>query len=253
MPQLEHTPAQLPPHPSLPEYYESGSFRQGFLNGLFNRTASHYRKIDRATGFGSGKWYRRKALSEAGLTKGMRVLDVACGPGLVTECAADIVGPSGYVVGLDPSTGMLYEARKAGCPSLVQGVGERLPFPDATFDFLSMGYALRHVSDLKCAFREYHRVLKPEGMVLALEISRPRSVALSWLFRFYVRTVLGTGFAKATGNHDIQTLMRYCWDTMENCVPPEAILDALKDIGFARCELKEWFSGLLRDYRAVKE
>jgi demethylmenaquinone methyltransferase/2-methoxy-6-polyprenyl-1,4-benzoquinol methylase len=242
----------IAPHPPLRQYYDGMEARQGFLNELFNRTAYQYRNIDMAAGFGSGLWYRRKALREAGLKAGMHVLDVACGPGLVTQCALDVVGPSGSVIGLDPSIGMLREAQKGSCRTLVRGVGESLSFPDGRFDFLSMGYALRHVPDLKRAFAEYWRVLKPGGIVLLLEISRPKSTALLTLSRFYIKTVLGKVFSATTGNRDMQTLMGYWWDTIEYCVPPEQIMHALKDAGFADCTLKEWGSGLLRDYCAVK-
>lgn len=241
------------PHPPLRSYYEKPAERQGFLNELFNRTAVHYRSIDKATGFGSGLWYRKKALQLAGLKPGMRVLDVACGPGLVTQCALSVVGPSGLVVGLDPSIGMLREARKGPCRNLVRGVGERLPFPDEFFDFLSMGYALRHVSDLRAAFVEYRRVLKPGGIVLLLEISRPRSMVLYRLLRWYIRDVLGTAFAAGTGNQDLKRLMAYWWETTEHCVAPPMIVETLRESGFGDCRAKEWFSGLLRDYRAVKE
>lgn len=249
----DRTPTlRIPPHPPLREYYDASESRQGFLNELFNRTAYQYRAIDKAIGFGSGLWYRRQALRGAGLRPGMRVLDVACGPGLTTQCALDLVGPTGYVIGLDPSSGMLHEARKGPCRNLIQGIGEQLPLPDASFDFLSMGYALRHVSDLRTAFREYRRVLRPGGIVLLLEISRPRSVALLALSRFYIKTVMGVGFATATGNRDMRTLMRYWWDTTEHCVTPAAILAALDDVGFADCDLAEQFNGLLRNYRAVR-
>lgn len=242
----------LAPHPPLYRYYGEGEARQGFLNELFNRTAYQYRNIDKATGFGFGMWYRHRALRQAGLGSGMHMLDVACGPALVAQCARDIVGPSGSVIGLDPSVGMLREARKGPCGKLVIGVGEQLPFADASFDFLSMGYALRHVSDLRAAFAEYGRVLKPGGVVLLLEICRPRSPVLLSLSRFYIKTVLGIVFSASTGNHDMKTLMDYWWDTTESCVRPETIVDALKDAGFSECSAEEWFSGLLRDYRAVK-
>jgi demethylmenaquinone methyltransferase/2-methoxy-6-polyprenyl-1,4-benzoquinol methylase len=240
------------PHPPLRQYYDNLEARQGFLNELFNRTAYQYRNIDRATGFGSGLWYRRKALREAGLKSGMHMLDVACGPALVAQCARDVVGPSGRVIGLDPSIGMLREAQKGPCRNIVRGIGEQLPFPDASFDFLSMGYALRHVSDLKTAFSEYRRVLKPGGIVLLLDICRPRSALLLSMSRFYIKTVLGIVFAVSTGNRDMKTLMEYWWDTTEFCVPSETILDALQEVGFADCSLHELFNGLLRDYHAVR-
>jgi demethylmenaquinone methyltransferase/2-methoxy-6-polyprenyl-1,4-benzoquinol methylase len=162
------------------------------------------------------------------------------------------VGPTGHVVGLDPSAGMLCEARKAPCRNLIQGVGEELPFPDDSFDFLSMGYALRHVSDLRTAFREYRRVLRPGGIALPLEVSRPRSAALRSVSRFYIKTFMGAVFTAVTGNQDMRTLMRYWWDTTEQCVAPETIVSALGDVGFTECGLREQFGGLLRNYRAVR-
>lgn len=239
------------PHPPLRRYYAENKTRQDFLNELFNRTAYQYRNIDKATGFGYGIRYRRNALKEAGLKPGMQVLDVACGPALVTQCARELVGPTGRVFGLDPSIGMLREAQKGSCTSLVRGIGEQLPFPDASFDFLSMGYALRHVSDLKTAFLEYRRVLKPGGILLLLDICRPRSSLLLSLSRFYIKTVMGIAFTASTGNYDMKKLMAYWWDTTEHCVPPDTILDALQEVGFVDCSLHEIFNGLLRDYRAV--
>jgi demethylmenaquinone methyltransferase/2-methoxy-6-polyprenyl-1,4-benzoquinol methylase len=240
------------PHPPLRRYYGEDAARQAFLNELFNRTAYQYRNIDKATGFGSGLWYRRKALREAGLKAGMHVLDVACGPALVAQCARDVVGPSGRVIGLDPSIGMLREAQKGPCRNLVRGIGEQLPFPDQSFDFLSMGYAMRHVSDLKTAFLEYRRVLKPGGIVLLLEICQPRSPLLLSLLRFYIKTVMGIAFAASTGNREMKTLMAYWWDTTEYCVLPDTIIGALQEVGLTECSLHELFNGLLRDYRAIR-
>ena len=240
------------PHPPLRRYYSEDEKRQAFLNELFNRTAYQYRNINKATAFGSGLRYRQMALRKAGLKEGMHVLDVACGPGLVAQTAHEVVGPSGTVIGLDPSSGMLHEARKGPCRNLVRGIGERLPFPDKSFDFLSMGYALRHLSDLKIAFLEYRRVLKPGGIVLLLEICQPRSRLLLALSRFYIKTVLGVAFAAWTGNRDMKTLMAYWWDTIEYCVPPDTILGALREVGFTDCSLHEQFNGLLRNYRAIR-
>jgi demethylmenaquinone methyltransferase/2-methoxy-6-polyprenyl-1,4-benzoquinol methylase len=253
-PSAERPTAQVPvaPHPPLRRYYSEDKDRQSFLNELFDRTAYQYRNIDKATGFGFGLRYRRHVLREAGLKEGMRVLDVACGPGLVAQCAGEIVGTSGMVIGLDPSIGMLREAQKGPCRNLVRGIGERLPFPDRGFDFLSMGYALRHVSDLKTAFLEYRRVLKSGGIVVLLELSRPRSPLLLALVRFYIRTVLGVAFAAGTGSRDMKTLMAYWWDTTEYCVPPPTILGALREAGFTDCSMHEQFNGLLRDYRAAR-
>ena len=167
--------APLPPHPTLDRYYADQSGQRAFLDSMFAATAPHYRRLDGLVSLGSGPSYRRYALSHAGLKPGMDMLDVATGTGLVAQAARTLVGPSGRVTGLDRNGGMLAEAQRTLGRGLVQGTAESLPFRDDRFDFLSMGYALRHVTDLEVTFREYFRVLKPGGTVLILEFSRPRS------------------------------------------------------------------------------
>ena len=85
------------------------------------------------------------------------------------------------MIALDPSPGMLAVAKARGVTNTMVGLGEHLPFPDHSFDMVSMGYALRHVADLSLLFAEYKRVLKPGGKVLILK-SPARKV--SWAARF---------------------------------------------------------------------
>lgn len=100
-----------PPHPVLVEYYARDEDRRTFVIGLFDATAAHYDYLCRAMSLGSGQWYRRQALARLGLCRGMRLLDVATGTGPVNRAAAGILGDPRAVVGLDPSAGMLREAR----------------------------------------------------------------------------------------------------------------------------------------------
>jgi len=116
---------------------------------------------------------------------------------------------------------------------LIQGLMEQLPVADESFDFVSMGYALRHVADLNVTFREFHRVLRPGGVLLILEITRPTQPFKRAILKFYLGRVIPLLSRLTTGNRDMQTLMRYYWDTIENCVPPETIITAIRDAGFA--------------------
>ena len=115
----------------------------------------------------------------------MDVLDVGTGTGLLAREIVHVIGPAGRVVGVDPAFNMMAAGRDISTSPFVQGVGERLPFPDRRFDFMTMGYALRHVPDLDQAFEEYRRVLKPGGRVLLLEITQARSVIGMALARVY--------------------------------------------------------------------
>jgi demethylmenaquinone methyltransferase/2-methoxy-6-polyprenyl-1,4-benzoquinol methylase len=224
------TAAPLRPHPKLDRYYHDDSERPAIVSDIFDEGAPYYEWICRVMSFGTGEAYRRRTLSESGLAPGMRVLDVATGTGLVLRAAADLSG--GRAVGLDPSEGMLRECRKSCAAPLLQGRGEHLPFADASFDMVSMGYGLRHVADLRALFAEYFRVLKPGGRVVVLEITQPRSNAARWLNRLYLRTVVPAVTRVGTGAHAASRMMDYFWDTIETCVPPEVILGALQDGGF---------------------
>ena len=221
------------PHPPLEKYYPGESQRRGFVTGLFDRTAPHYDWINRVMSLGSGVRYRRDALRRAGLAPGNRVLDVAIGTGLVARAALDILGDGARITGVDLSMGMLGEARKTLPITLVQGVAERLPLIDACADFVTMGYALRHVTDLESTFREYLRVLKPGGSLLILELTRPPADSAAYrLTRFYLHTVVPLLARLGPGGPESQKLMEYFWDTVDNCVPPATILAALTGSGF---------------------
>ena len=120
---------------------------------------------------------------------GMRVVDIGVGTGLVAREAVKLVGDPALVVGVDPSPGMMSQAHLPGV-QLVEGRAEAIPFPDASFDFLSMGYALRHIGDLSAAFSEFHRVLKPGGRLCLLEITKPEHAWSQALLKAYMRGVV---------------------------------------------------------------
>lgn len=238
----------MKPHPILPGYYADESQRRRFLTRMFNETATHYDRINGIMAFGWGIWYRRWILRRVGLRPGARLLDVAVGTGAVAAAAVRI---GGHVVGIDPSPGMLAEARRKLPIPLVQGIAEQLPFRASQFDFVSMGYALRHVSDLKHTFGEYARVLRPGGTLLILDFACPRTRLGRGLGRLHVNH-LGPLVARLLSRRrEAQTLMRYCWDTVEHLVPAETILTAMADAGFDAVGATIRF-GLLSEYLGRK-
>ncbi len=235
------------------EYYTDPLTRDVFLRKLFDETAHHYDHINRVLSFGSGSWYRRRELLEAGLRPGMSVLDVAIGTGLVARQAILITGEPSAVVGLDLSAGMLAEVRRGlgRQMTLIRADAEQLPLADGGFHLVSMGYALRHVANLNAALREFHRVLKPGGRLLILEIGRPSSRVALALARAYLARIVPWLSGWTTGSKPARTLMRYYWDTIEHCIAPESILAAIRAAGFehAQCGV-EW--DLFRAYLGKK-
>jgi len=244
-------PAALSPHRPLTEFYPAPVARQNFINELFDEAAPDYDWVSAMMSFGTDKLYRRDALRKAGLTEAMRLLDVASGTGLMIKAALELGVDPAQVTGVDPSRGMLEQNRKRNPVTLLEGKGEALPCADSTFDFVCMGYALRHVEDLHKLFGEFHRVLQPDGRVLILEITRPGSAIALSLMRFYMQKVVPRLGWLRRRNKSTATLMEYYWATIEECVPPTMILSALEASGFR--EVKRTTTGaVLSEYVARK-
>jgi demethylmenaquinone methyltransferase / 2-methoxy-6-polyprenyl-1,4-benzoquinol methylase len=242
---------KVAPHPTLSRYYEDDARRARYVRDLFDSSARHYEWVNKLFSFGTGQWYREEALRRAGLTEGMHLLDVATGTGGVARAARRIVGSSGSVTGLDPSIGMLFESTLRSDSPAVQGFGELLPFKNETFDFLSMGYAMRHLPDLVAGFRKYHRVLKPGGRVLVLEITPPENRAGFFFMKLLMGHIAPAVVRVGSGSRKAAEMMKYYWETTAKCVPPETILAAMQEAGFSEAR-RDLRYGTFSDYSAVR-
>ena len=112
-----------------------------------------------------GTPFARRLLATAKLVPGERVLDVACGTGVVTRLAAEAVGPQGTVAGLDPTPGMLEVARAVSPAGIdwYEAPAESMPLPDASFDVVLCSMGLQFFGDKVQGLREMRRVLAAGG------------------------------------------------------------------------------------------
>ena len=152
---------------------ESGTLPAESVRNMFDRIAPVYDVMNRVMTAGLDQRWRR-ATARAVVQPGDAVLDAACGTGdLAIACARE----GGRVTGLDFAERMLERARRKA-PELewVRGDMLDLPFADATFDAATVGFGVRNVADLELGLRELRRVLRPEGRLGILEITRPRGV-----------------------------------------------------------------------------
>jgi len=201
--------------------------------------------------FGTGSRYRRRALQRAGLACGMSVIDVGVGTGLVAREAALLVADASRVTGVDPSPGMVAQAKVPDGVRLIAGRAEAIPLPSASADFVSMGYALRHISDLSVAFAEFWRVLRPGGRICLLEITRPAGSLSRVLLKAYMRGVVPVLAKMVARQAETPQLMRFYWDTIEACVAPQVIMSAIANAGFENVT-RHVELGIFSEYRAYK-
>ncbi len=136
---------------------------------MFDGVAKRYDLTNTVLSFGQDRVWRRATRRALDLGPGDRCLDLGAGTGVST---AELARSGAYVVGADISGGMLSEGRDRGVP-LLAGDALALPFPDATFDAVTISFALRNVHDPDAAVREMARVTKPGGRLVVCEFSQP--------------------------------------------------------------------------------
>ena len=245
-PELVHLP-----HSALTDYYADGDAkaRQAFLRQTFDSTAVDYNRLERVLGLGTGSWYRRQALQRAGLLPGMDVVDVGMGTGLVASEILHITGEPHKLIGVDPSPGMMAQARLPAAVRCVEGWAEKLPLPDASADFVVMGYALRHIADLAAAFAEFQRVLRPGGRLLVLEISKPEGTLATQMLKLYMHGMVPLMARLLAREPSTPMLWRYYWDTIEACAPPAAVMRTLAGVGLVDVK-REVALGIFSEYTA---
>src|SRR6185295_17313434 len=119
---------------------------------------------------------------------------------------------------------------------------EAMRFPDGTFDAITIGFATRNFSQLEVAFREIARVLKPGGIFINLELSKPRRIPMKQLYGFYSKSLLPFLGKIISKNSEAYT---YLPDSIQRFPEREVIVKMLYDAGFSQAEWRDLSSGIV--------
>lgn len=218
--------------------------------GVFNSVAPKYDVMNDLMSFGVHRLWKQYALLLTGARKGQRVLDVAAGTGDLAARLAQHVGPTGEVWLCDINGCMLGQGRDRltdrgiiGNVRYVQADAENLPFPDDYFDRATIAFGLRNVTDQLGALASMHRVLKPGGLLVVLEFSKPRPW-LKPLYDLYSFKVLPLMGRLVAGDADSY---RYLAESIRMHPDQAALREMMQRAGFERCD----YYGLSADICAL--
>ncbi|MCM3599777.1 demethylmenaquinone methyltransferase [Robertmurraya korlensis] len=176
------------------------------VHNVFEKISDNYDKMNSVISFKLHTKWREDTMKRMNVQKGKKALDVCCGTADWTIALAEAVGPTGEVVGLDFSQNMLNVGKQKVSEAnlnqvtLIHGNAMELPFPDHSFDFVTIGFGLRNVPDYLQVLKEMNRVLKPGGIAVCLETSQPTLIGYRQLYYFYFRFIMplfGRVFAKS--------------------------------------------------------
>jgi demethylmenaquinone methyltransferase/2-methoxy-6-polyprenyl-1,4-benzoquinol methylase len=204
---------------------------------MFDRIAPVYDAMNRVMTAGLDRRWRRITVEQV-VRKGDRVLDACCGTGDLA-IAAEARGAD--VVGLDFSEAMLERARsKSREIEWVRGDVLALPFDDASFDGVTVGFGVRNVDDLEAGLRELRRVLRPGGRIGILEITRPRGALAPFYRLWFDRVVPAIGRAVPGG-----AAYTYLPASVRRFPAPEELAALLEDAGFAAVRFRLFAGGIV--------
>lgn len=174
------------------------------VHKVFEKISDSYDKMNSVISFQQHIRWRKDTMKRMNVQKGTKALDVCCGTADWTLALAEAVGENGEVIGLDFSKNMLKigqeKVKDFQQVKLIHGNAMELPFPDNSFDYVTIGFGLRNVPDYMQVLREMTRVAKPGGKVVCLETSQPTLIGYRQIYYFYFRYIMplfGKLFAKS--------------------------------------------------------
>ncbi len=226
------------------------------VRGVFDSVASRYDIMNDLMSFGVHRLWKRFAIEMSGVRAGQRVLDLASGTGDLAARFANLVGPGGLVVMSDINAAMLEQGRRrmldeglVGNIDFAQIDAEEIPFPDNSFDSVTIGFGLRNVTDKQKALNAMYRVLRPGGRALILEFSHtdvaPLRAAYD-LYSFRLLPLMGKLVADDADSY------RYLAESIRMHPDQETLKEMMARAGFEQCDYHNLTAGIVAIHRGYK-
>lgn len=242
------------------EYYKPGEERAAKVGQLFASIARRYDLINDIQSFGIHRFWKKRVIRLSRIQAGERALDLCCGTGDLTLALAK---NGADVTGLDFSEPMLEVAReksnrfnrKDGAGShpceiqFIHGDAQRIPFPDNSFDVLTIGYGLRNLADLNTGLRDMLRVTKPGGRLVALEFGKPPNALWRALYFSYLKFMLPVFGKIFCGD---SAAYAYILESLSHYPAQHGVAEKLTQIGWKNIRVVNLLGGVMSIHYAEK-
>lgn len=224
--------------------------------GVFHSVAAKYDIMNDLMSGGIHRLWKRFTIELSGVRRGNTVLDIAGGTGDLTKRFAKIVGKEGHVILADINESMLRVGRdKLIDNAIAENVtytiadAQHLPYPDNTFDCITIAFGLRNVTDKALALTSMERVLKPGGRLLVLEFSKPHNPLLQKAYDGYSFSLLPF-IGKLVAN-DADSY-RYLAESIRMHPDQETLKGMMEDVGFVQCKYYDLTGGIVAVHKGSK-
>lgn len=230
--------------------------KAGRVAEVFHSVAAKYDVMNDLMSAGIHRLWKRFTIEKAAVRPGQKVLDIAGGTGDLSFKFSRLVGRDGLVVLSDINDSMLKVGRDrlldrgvAGNTQYAQLDAQHLPFPDNSFDVITIAFGLRNVTDKDLALRSMLRVLKPGGRLLVLEFSKPGNPLLQKVYDTYSFKALPMIGKLVTGDADSY---RYLAESIRMHPDQDTLKDMLATAGFANSEYQNMTGGIVALHSGTK-
>ena len=224
------------------------STKRAHVREMFSSIARRYDVANHVLSCGIDFYWRSRAAEIVRSWQPHTIADLATGTGDLA-LAMQRKLPDTELTGVDFLPEMLEIARRKGLRRLVSADAMRLPFDDASFDCVTIGFGLRNLESYSAALAEMWRVLNPKGHLLVLEFSLPTAPILRSVYRFYLHRclpLLGSFLTQKKSAYD------YLGDSIEAFPSGNAMCDLMQEAGYTRPGFESLTGGIVTIYTATK-
>jgi demethylmenaquinone methyltransferase/2-methoxy-6-polyprenyl-1,4-benzoquinol methylase len=214
------------------------------VNSVFSKVYKKYDLMNDIMSFGIHRIWKEKFIEWMNPNSSAKLIDVASGTGDIAKLFSKKNNNTPEITCVEPNNEMFEEGRKnlkkLKNINWIKAPAEKLPIQDNTYDFYTISYGIRNVSDINKTLKEAYRVLKPGGRFMCLEFSKIDNEALNFFYKQYSKTI------PIIGKYVVGTSepYKYLIESIDQFYSQNQLIELMKDNGFSNTEYRNLSGGV---------